>query len=245
MERSSKVLSLVLLLTLSSAQAFRIPFWSTPSTDNEWTQSGLQSPRFCNGLSCPKFKISEITSEYVVRQYANMTFAGIVVEDRLPEPAETKGFKALFGYISGKNDEGIKIPMTVPVLTSYLPKEDGPPPKPESPKNFTVSFYLQPKIAADPPKPLNPKIKFINAPDSKVYVTTFGGYAPTPKVLHIAKHFIEALKEDDVEVSPDSGMLFLAVYDAPFKFFGRHNELWYIPKDQDADVSGLMSMPRA
>ena len=68
----------VLALSLCSAQAFRIPFWSTPSTDNDWTQSGLQSPRFCNGLSCPKFKISEITSEYVVRQYANSeTFSSL------------------------------------------------------------------------------------------------------------------------------------------------------------------------
>lgn len=65
------VLSLLLTLSLSSAQAFRIPFWSSPSTDSDWTQSGLQAPSFCNGLSCPKFKISEITSEYVIRQYAN------------------------------------------------------------------------------------------------------------------------------------------------------------------------------
>ena len=56
--------------------------------------------------------------------------------------------QALFAYISGKNDEGIKIPMTVPVLTSYIPNEDHPgPSKPEEEKNFTVSFYLQPKIA--------------------------------------------------------------------------------------------------
>ncbi|KAK9865248.1 hypothetical protein WJX84_003692 [Apatococcus fuscideae] len=190
----------------------------------------LGSPRFCNGLSCPKFKVSEITSEYVVRQYANMSYAGIVVEDKAPEAAQAKGFKALFGYISGKNDEGVKIPMTVPVLTSYLPKRNEThPPGPEAQKNFTISFYLQPKIAEDPPKPLDSRVKIINVPSSKVYVTSFGGYAPTPKVLGILKHFIKALKDDDVEVSLDSGMIFLAVYDAPFKFFGRHNELWWVP----------------
>lgn len=62
--------------------------------------------------------------------------------------------QALFSYLDGKNDEGIKIPMTVPVLTSYIPNEDHHgPPKPEEEKNFTVSFYLQPKIAvrASPP----------------------------------------------------------------------------------------------
>lgn len=45
--------------------------------------------------------------------------------------------------------------MTVPVLTSYIPNEDKPgPPKPEDLKNFTVSFYLQPKIAVSQLEPL-------------------------------------------------------------------------------------------
>ena len=57
-----------------------------------------------------------------------------------------------------------KIDMTCPVLIRIIPGQG-----PACKDDFTMSFYIAPKVA-DPPKPTDPNVTLTNLPAHTVYV---------------------------------------------------------------------------
>ena len=128
-----------------------------------------------------------------------------------------KMFMKLFDYIEGDNQESAKIPMTVPVLNEV--KGNG------ELKKLKMSFYIPEKFQNYPPGPKDPTV-FIEKKEFCAYVRTFGGY-PLLYSQYVAE--IDKLKKmllkAGLKRSFEKGLAMYAGYDAPWKIFGRRNEV--------------------
>ena len=73
-------------------------------------------------------------------------------------------FKKLFNYISGENDQKMKIPMTAPVTTLIQPGEG-----PNCDNSFTMSFYIPSVYQNDTPSPTGDSVSIEERPEFKVF----------------------------------------------------------------------------
>ncbi|XP_046347438.2 heme-binding protein 2-like [Haliotis rufescens] len=214
------VLSVCLLATLSqSASPYLrfVPKYIKAKDRSEWP------PKFCNGLSCPKFEVLEsVKNEYETREYSQSQWVSTNSAGVDYAEASRTNFMRLFNYISGKNAAGKKIAMTAPVITKIIP---GAGPACES--NFTMSFFV---AVENPPMPTDSKVFLQKLPSLRAYVRSFGGYhmeSFTPW-LKEAEKLSGFLKNTTYSYITD--YYYIGGYDSPFKFLDRHNEVWFIAK---------------
>ena len=177
-------------------------------------------PKFCNGLDCPKFTVITKTGDYEEREYEASKWTSTVVSDIDYQTAVSEGFMKLFDYISGDNAEKKKVAMTAPVITKVVPGQG-----PACASNFTVSFMVPFADQDNPPKPSDPTVFLSELPALKAYVRSFGGFASGDKYVQEAAELAKALNSTQ---RYDDSYYYTAGYDAPFKPFNRHNEVWFI-----------------
>jgi len=176
-------------------------------------------PKFCKTLDCPKFTVVTSTKDYEERKYdashwVSTNVAGIDYQD-----ANGKMFMKLFNYISGNNMKEEKIAMTAPVLVSIIPGEG-----PACEDNFTMSFFISPKVATAP-APKDSTVFIRTMPAMTAYVRSFGGFASQDDYIKNAAALAAALPKT---AKYNKDMYYTAGYDAPFTIFNRHNEVWFI-----------------
>ena len=145
---------------------------------------------------CPPYELLEAGDDFDLRRYQPSDWV----------ESASGSFMALFGYIS---DFGI--PMTAPVLMSHGggAEQDG-----------TMAFYL-----AEPgPQPDGQDVAVLQYPTTDFYVHSYGGFSNDAE----AARQVEQLKAslDAAGKAYDESYYLSAGYDAPFTFFGRHNEVW-------------------
>lgn len=123
-----------------------------------------------------------------------------------------------------------RISMTVPVLTSIVPRAG-----PLHSSAYFVKFYLPAKFSAIPPLPL-PELNL--RPDSWkshcIAVRKFSGFARDRNIVKEAEKLALSLSKSPWanSTSTDSGYAYsIAQYNSPLKFIRRVNEIW-------VDVSG-------
>ena len=181
------------------------------------THGGDAAPWFCHGIGCPAFEVLDKTSEYELRAYNSTAWAATTVTGMNYTKAVSTGFERLFGYISGANEDGVKIPMTAPVIATVTPGQG-----PACESNFTVGFY-QPKAA--PPAPTSPDVFVLQWPAFKAYAAQFGGFASQDDILKHAADLGKTLESEKIKF--DSEHFVSAAYDPPFRVLHRHNEVWF------------------
>lgn len=177
------------------------------------------APWFCHDLDCPTYKVLETTDEYEVRVYDKAAWVSTVVPDVTYITAVSRGFMRLFHYIGGDNEDNVKIPMTAPVRTRIEPGQG-----PYCTTNFTVSFFVPFDNQGNPPVPSNPDVFVETTSSLKVYVASFPGFARDDEITMRAATLHMLLEKDGIEV--EEGHYYFAGYDAPFRLFNRHNEVW-------------------
>lgn len=182
--------------------------------DLDWTP-----PWYCHGIDCPEFELVNTTNEYEERHYKEAKWASTEVKSLFYTTAVTTGFKRLFDYISGSNEDAVKINMTAPVRV-HVSAGEGPFCK----SSFKVSFFVPFDHQDEPPTPTNADVFIENIPAATYYVTSFGGFVLEPLLVSKANAFFEKLKADDLDV--EVGPFFSAGYDPPFRLTNRHNEIW-------------------
>lgn len=197
------------------------PDQGADSTRTEW--KGDQSPWFCHGIDCPRYKVVEKKGDYEVREYEATKWASTVVPGMALDQAESQGFMRLFGYISGGNEGSTSIPMTAPVKNYITPGEG-----PFCSTNFTISFFVPPAFQESTPKPTSEEVFFTYEGTVTKYVKQFRGRASQSKVLDESSAFAEILLKDGIAF--DKEHYEYCGYDPPFRLVNRHNEIWFTAK---------------
>ena len=138
--------------------------------------------------------ISE-NKNYEIRKY----FDRLVIET---DSTEGNGFRKLFNYISGNNEDKKEIKMTVPVTQE---NKDG---------NMKMQFYLPSKFNKDnAPKPSNPEIKVLNIEGGYYAVIKYSGRSSDKNFIKNKNILEKELKKDDIVIlSPP----IRASYNSPF-----------------------------
>ena len=153
------------------------------------------------------YKVVKENKEYEIRKYSDR----LVVETN---SIEGNGFRKLFNYISGNNEESQEIKMTVPV-TQEIKNE-----------NMTMQFYLPSKFNKDnAPKPSNSDIKILNIEGGYYAVIKYSGRSSDKNFLKNKNILEKKLKQDNITIiSPP----IRASYNSPFTLpMLKRNEVMY------------------
>ncbi|XP_038127100.1 heme-binding protein 2 [Cyprinodon tularosa] len=179
---------------------------------------------FSVGLKNPKFTAEESKSQdYEIRTYHAAKWVSTTLSGMQSEECIKTGFRKLFNYIQGNNQNKAKVEMTAPVTCRVVP---GAGPACES--QFTVSFYIPDEHQANPPEPSDSDVFMEERKEFTAYVRTYGGFAnENTRREELLKH-LESLKRDGVEFVDKP--YYTAGYDAPFKLTNRRNEVWILKK---------------
>ena len=153
------------------------------------------------------YKVVKENKEYEIRKYSDR----LVIETN---SIEGNGFKKLFNYISGNNEDSQEIKMTVPV-TQEIKNE-----------NMTMQFYLPSKFNEDnAPKPSNSDIKILTIEGGYYAVIRYSGRSSDTNFLKNKGILEKQLKQDNIEIiSPP----IKASYNSPFTLpMLKRNEVMY------------------
>ncbi|XP_071335358.1 heme-binding protein 2 [Trachinotus anak] len=180
---------------------------------------------FSSGLQNPKFTAEEKKAEdYEIRTYHATKWVSTSLSGMQMDVAMNTGFRRLFKYIQGNNQNKVKVEMTAPVTCRVDP---GAGPACES--QFTVSFYIPEEQQATPPEPSDPDVFVEHRKEFTAYVRTYGGFSNENMKREELLKLLESLQRDGV---PYVDKPFYTVgYDSPFKLTNRRNEVWVLKKE--------------
>ena len=153
------------------------------------------------------YKIVKENKGYEIRKYSDR----LVIETN---SIEGNGFRKLFNYISGNNEESQEIKMTVPV-TQEIKNE-----------NMTMQFYLPSKFNKDNvPKPSNSDIKILTIEGGYYAVIKYSGRSSDKNFLKNKDILKKQLKQDNITII---GSPIRASYNSPFTLpMFKKNEVMY------------------
>ena len=153
------------------------------------------------------YEVVKENKEYEIRKYSDR----LVIETN---SIEGNGFRKLFNYISGNNEESQEIKMTVPVTQEI---KNG---------SMTMQFYLPLKFNKDnAPKPSNSDIKILNIEGGYYAVIKYSGRSSDKNFLKNKDILKKQLKQDNITIiSPP----IRASYNSPFTLpMLKRNEVMY------------------
>ena len=153
------------------------------------------------------YEVVRENKEYEIRKYSDR----LVIETN---SMDGNGFRKLFNYISGNNEENKEIKMTVPVTQEI---KNG---------NMTMQFYLPLKFNKDnAPKPSNSDIKILTIEGGYYAVIKYSGRSTDKNFLKNKDILEKKLKQDNITIlSPP----IRASYNSPFTLsMLKRNEVMY------------------
>ena len=153
------------------------------------------------------YEVVKENQKYEIRKYPDR----LVIETN---STRGNGFRKLFNYISGSNEENEEIKMTVPVTQEI---KNG---------NMTMQFYLPLKFNKDnAPKPSNSDIKILNIEGGYYAVIKYSGRSSDKNFLKNKNILEKQLKQDNITIiSPP----IRASYNSPFTLpMLKRNEVMY------------------
>tara|TARA_B100001057_G_scaffold330113_1_gene330493 strand:- start:113 stop:661 length:549 start_codon:yes stop_codon:yes gene_type:complete len=153
------------------------------------------------------YEVVNENKNYEIRKYPDR----LVIETN---STQGDGFKKLFNYISGNNEENEEIKMTVPVTQEI---KNG---------NMTMQFYLPLKFNKDnAPKPSNAEIEILTIEGGYYAVIKYSGRSSDKNFLKNKDILEKELKQDNITVlSPP----IRASYNSPFTLpMLKRNEVMY------------------
>ena len=153
------------------------------------------------------YEIVKENKNYEIRKYPDR----LVIETN---STEGNGFRKLFNYISGNNEENEEIKMTVPVTQEI---KNG---------NMTMQFYLPLKFNKNnTPKPSNSEIKILTIEGGYYATIKYSGRSSDKNYLKNKEILEKELKKDNITIL---GLPIRASYNSPFTLpMLKRNEVMY------------------
>ena len=153
------------------------------------------------------YEIVKENKNYEIRKYPDR----LVIETN---STEGNGFRKLFSYISGNNEENEEIKMTVPVTQEI---KNG---------NMTMQFYLPLKFNKNnTPKPYNSEIKILTIEGGYYAIIKYSGRSSDKNYLKNKEILEKELKKDNITIL---GLPIRASYNSPFTLpMLKRNEVMY------------------
>jgi len=210
--------------------------WFSSSADDS---EGAVPETERGGYECAPYTILETRPQYQVRNYPARRWATVVHEKHESQvnndmsmsndQPQNRSFRKLFSYITGANETGAKISMTVPVSTKVTAEhmEDKVIMKEE------MGFYVPSEFqeSAPPPK-ADQDVKIILRPEMIAYVREFSGYAKDKDWQEQKEQLRKDLEGRDDFGDINFDMYYRQGFDSPFKFWGRKNEVFFVKKSE-------------
>ncbi|XP_070532466.1 uncharacterized protein [Ptychodera flava] len=197
-------------------------------------------PSFCSA-ECPEFEILCAHDKYEVRRYITGTWASTKVRGLTLTEATSRGYWKLRSYIQGANDQGVRIPMTTPVLMTEISRRQST----WAMKDYTVSFFLPKELWDNVPKPTDRKVSIKETKEFIAFVSVFDGFATEPIPYQKSQDLAKILTENKEPYA--TGYYYTAVYNRPTVLEDRHNEVWLVLANNKIDsytcVSGTTEKP--
>lgn len=189
----------------------------TVTSSSKWV-----APSYCGGLECPRFNIvQQLSANIEIREYEDSNWVTVDMKGD-KEQSRKSSFWSLFNYISGKNSNKEKIAMSAPVLMKYSGKTPF-----TSEETFgSMSFFLGYKFQEDglAPEPTENGVSINKLPSKKYGVISYSGYSNEKDQIDNLVKLGTYLSSQGIKYVND--YYFNAGYDAPYKFWNRHNEMW-------------------
>ncbi|KAJ3607126.1 hypothetical protein NHX12_026640 [Muraenolepis orangiensis] len=179
--------------------------------------SKLQTPKFTPG--------AKQGEDYEVRTYHSAKWVSTTTTGLQWDPCISTGFRKLFKYIQGTNQNNTSVEMTAPVACLVEP---GAGPACES--SFTVSFYIPEELQENPPQPSDETVFLETKKEFTVYVRGYGGFSKEESKRENLLKLMESLQRDGVPFQDQP--YYTAGYDSPFKLTNRRNEVWILKKTE-------------
>ena len=153
------------------------------------------------------YEIVKENKNYEIRKYPDR----LVIETN---SIEGNGFRKLFNYISGNNEEKKEIKMTVPVTQEI---KNG---------NMKMQFYLPSKFNKDnAPKPSSSEIEILNIEGGYFAAIKYSGRSSDKNFLKYKEILEKELKKDDITILSAP---IRASYNSPFTLpILKRNEVMY------------------
>ncbi|KAL3821327.1 hypothetical protein ACJIZ3_007232 [Penstemon smallii] len=130
------LVNLSFLLNLLSSSS-NLSLWPGNNHNHNGVHVGVFPPT-CNRIECPSYDLIHTGNDFEIRRYNSSVWISTQpIIDTSFVAATRTGFRKLFDYIQGNNDNQQKIEMTGPVITE-VKHSDGP-------SSFVVSFYVPKK----------------------------------------------------------------------------------------------------
>lgn len=179
----------------------------------------------------PTYTVVATADDYEVRRYDSYIVAEIDVDGSMSQTGGT-AFRALAGYIFGKNTSSEKMNMTAPVETQQVaegermqmtaPVESRQ--AADAPERQTYAFVMERKYTMDTlPRPVDPRIRLVTRPERTMAVRKYtGGWSES----RYAKERAALMTALDATGVATLGEPILARYDGPMTpWFMRRNEI--------------------
>jgi len=193
-------------------------------------------PRFCKSKPCPKFEdLSKTLPRYLRREKIHLRCyepVTLVESKVLKESPEGEDFKnatqRLVAYLSGKNEDGVNVPVGVPysVKNLYNVKDES--------YTCTVEMFIPKGVV--PPTPTDEMVVIKKEPAFCMYVKVFHGnvYKNPALVGNNIEALIDALSKEEGKfpIVGDGAESWSAQYSLPGSKGRRHNEVWVLKDDR-------------
>ena len=142
------------------------------------------------------YEVVKQNKVYEIRKYSDRLAIETITSN------QGSGFRKLFNYISGKNENKEKISMTTPVTQI------------EKKGSTTMQFYLPSKFnKGNTPNPSNPDVKILNIKSGYYAVIKYSGRASDKNFIKHKNILKNALKKNDILILSAP---IKATYDKPF-----------------------------
>ncbi len=162
-----------------------------------------------------------------LRRYAPYVVAQVRV-DGPEDRADSEGFRALAGYIFGKNKGERKLEMTAPVTRAAEPMKlemTAPVTRSADASGYVVQFVLPKGVTlATAPEPNDPRVQLREVPSSVVAVIRYSGFWSQTNYDEHLTRLQTALRDAKIGWT---GAPTLSRYNGPMTpWFLRRNEIW-------------------